>query len=322
MQVSVPEPPLLTKPERRNNLLVAMLMVLEALLFLPISSAAAPATKGVPEIKRVATFQSQGGQKLLHNPLALALDPKNGDLIVSSFGSGEIVILDGNGSLINRLGAGADLVSPYGVAVDEKGRIYVSEIQTGMVKVLSPGGIMADRIDLSLAVGRPVAPGRITLDQEGRLYVADLKAHEILLFTGQGDYLGSVGGFAYLQKAGLWKDLVIGLSAHGQAVHLYADGGGLVRIFGEHGGDSASSFSFPTGFAVDAKGRLWIADAFQHRLKVFSLEGQHLFNFGRLEQEAGGFFFPVDICFGSNGRLYVLEKGADRIQIFQVSDLQ
>jgi DNA-binding beta-propeller fold protein YncE len=311
----------MTDRKRQNRFLIPALMLLGVLFFSPIASAAEAQAKVAPEIRRVATFQRHGGEKLLHNPLALTRDPKNGDLIITSFGSGEIVILDENGSLMNKAGAGAGLVAPYGVAVDRKGQIYVSEIQTGIVKVLSPGGLLADRIDLSLAVGRPVAPGRITFDQDGLLYIADLRANEILLFNGQGDFLRALGKFAYLQKAGALAGKVIGLSAHGSAVHLYDQEGGLLLAFGEHGGESASNFSFPTGFAVDAKGRLWIADAFQHRLKIFSLEGMHLFNFGRLEQDAGGFFFPVDLCFGDKGQLYVLEKGAERVQIFQVSDL-
>jgi len=292
------------KGKKCGAAILGLLLFAFALLPCRHSRAAEPWATAAPEIRRVATFASTGGEKLLHNPLALARDAKNGDLAITSFGSGEVVILDAKGTLLNKAG-----------------RIYLSEIQTGMVKVLSPGGVLTDRIDLSLAVGRPVAPGRITIGREGRLYVADLRANEILVFDHRGDFLQTLGGFAYLQKAGTLDDRIIGLSAYGKAVHLFDHEGGLLLTFGEHGDESERNVSFPTGFAVDAKGRLWIADAFQHRLKIFSLEGVHLFNFGRMEQETGGFFFPVDLCFGDKGMLYVLEKGAERIQIFEVSDL-
>lgn len=274
-----------------------------------------------PEIKREATFVSHGGEKLFRNPLAFAIDAKTGDLIVTSFGSDEIVILDKNGFLIKRVGPQSGLVSPYGVAIDDRGRIYVSEIQTGMLKILSPGGILEDKIDLSMALGRTVSPGRITLDKEGLIYVADLKDNEILIFNSRGDFVSSVGSLEYIQKAGLVNGKILGLSAYGKAVSLFTREGVLLSSFGEHGDQFERNFSFPAGFAVDAKGRLWIVDSFQHQLKVFSLEGKHLFNFGRMQEETGGFFFPVDLSFGDNGRLFVLEKGAERIQIFQVGDL-
>lgn len=286
------------------------------------AAAMRPHAASGPEIKRIATFQSAGGEKLLHSPLALARDAKSGDLIITSFGSGEVVILDAKGFLLNRAGREVGLIAPYGVAIDKTGRIFLSEVQTGILKILSPGGILLDKIDLSLAAGKQVAPGRISIGRDGHLYVADLRANEILIFNSRGDFLRALGGFAYLQKAAAIGDRIIGLSAHGKAVHLFDQEGKLLLTFGEHGEEAERTFSFPTGFAVDAKGRLWIADAFQHRLKIFSMEGNHLFNFGRMEEETGGFFFPVDLCFGEEGKLFVLEKGAERIQIFQVSDLK
>ena len=287
------------------------------------ATATAEVIYAAPKITRLATFQNVGGEKLLYSPLALARDVKNGDLFITSFGSGELIILDAKGFLVNKAGREVGLTAPYGVALDETGRIYLSEVQTGLLKVLSPGGALMDRIDLSLVVGRPVSPGRITIGQDGRLYIADLRAHEILVFNLQGDFLQALGGFAYLQKAAVVNDKIIGLSAYGRAVHIFDQTGVPLLAFGDHGeaSERSSIFSFPTGFAVDAKGRLWIADAFQHRLRVFSLDGRHLFNYGRLEIDTGGFFFPVDLCFGEKGMLYVLEKGAERIQIFQVSDL-
>jgi DNA-binding beta-propeller fold protein YncE len=275
-----------------------------------------------PDIIRLTVFRGQGGDKLLHTPLAIARDAKTGDLIASSFRTNEVVILDKQGFLIKKLGRSAGLVSPYGVAVDELGRIYVSEIQTGMVKILSPGGRLEDEIDLSKAMGRVVAPGRITLDRDGTLYVADLKDNVILVFNGRGDFVHSIAGFDYLQKAGLVNGHIIGLSAYGKTVQIFTKTGKMLSTFGGHGVISEQNFSFPSGFAVDSKGRLWITDAFQHRLRIFSLAGEHLFDFGKMQEKDGGFFFPVDLCFGRMGKLYVLEKGGERIQVFQVSDLK
>lgn len=276
----------------------------------------------VPQIKRISTIQHFGGEKLFRSPLAIDRDNKNGDLIITSFEAGEVVILDRSGALIKRLGQNSGITSPYGVAIDDKGQIYISEIQTGLLKVFSPAGILADKINLSEVMGRPVSPGRITIGNNGNIIIADLKENEIIILNTKGDLVRSIGAFKYLQKAGSVNGDIIGLSAYGKAVSFFNSEGNVLNSFGEHVGESAKSFSFPTGFAVDSKERLWITDAFQHRLKVFSLDGRLLFNYGRIEEKAGGFFFPVDICFGENGEFFVLEKGADRIQIFQVEDLK
>ena len=286
------------------------------------TAATAPAPASIPEITRVAVFQNQGGERLLHDPLALARDEKNGDLLVTSFETGEVVFLDRRGGLIKKMGAESGLASPYGIALDSAGRIYVSEIKTGLLKILDAAGQVSDVIDLGEVTGKSVAPGRITIGKDGLIYLADLNNNEILILNGKGALVGKVGDFAYLQKAGLTGDRIIGLSGQGKAVKLVKKDGSNPVTFGDHGDEGERNVSFPTGFAIDSKGRLWIADAFQHRIKVFTLDGKFLFNYGRMEEQKGGFFFPVDLCFGDNGELFVLEKGASRIQLFHVGDLK
>lgn len=289
-----------------------------------VNKPAAPAGVLPPSITRVAVFQKrEGGEQVLKSPLALARDEKNGDLIVTSFETREVVILDKSGALVKRLGLDAGLTSPYGVAIDARGRIYVSEVGSGLLKILSPGGVLLEEFDLSRIMGKTITPGRITLDKQGLIYVADLNHREILIINGRGGFVRSLGEFAYLQKAAALADgRIVGLSAQGKAVTVFAGEGKLLHSFGEHGVSSDRNVSFPTGFAVDVRGRIWIADAFQHRLKIFSLTGEFLFNYGQMEEKSGGFFFPVDLCFAEGGKLFVLEKGADRIQVFEVGDLK
>lgn len=275
-----------------------------------------------PEIRKIATFQDQGSERLFRSPLSIAIDESNGDLIVTSFEAAEVVIIDKSGNLIKRLGAQAGITSPYGVSIDEKGRIYVTEVHTGLLKVFSPGGILVDKIDLSDVMKRTVSPGRITIDKEGLIYISDLVVNEILILNDKGDFVRSVGNFDSIQKAGNAEGNILGISSMGNAVKVFDNEGVLLHSFGNHGDESQTNFSFPAGFDVDSKGRLWIADAFQHRLKVFTLEGKFLFNFGYMTEKKWMFFFPVDLCFGKKGELFVVEKGANRIQVFQVSDLK
>jgi sugar lactone lactonase YvrE len=277
-----------------------------------------------PEVRRTAVIEGRSGERFLRGPLAIARDAKTGELVVSSFESGEVVILDPSGAVVARIGGDAGLVTPYGVAFDAAGRIYVSEVRTGRVKVLGSGGAAVDELDLSEIAGRPVSPGRITFGEDGHLYVADLSGNELLVLSANGDLLRGIGPFPYLQKGGLARaGRLMGLSGRGSAVTVFDAAGAKVRSFGEHGEAYERTVSFPTGFAVDAKDRIWIVDAFQHRIKVFSLGGKFLFNVGAPEGTGSpiSFFFPVDLCFGAPGELIVLEKGSERIQTFLVADL-
>ena len=270
------------------------------LLVLPLFAIPVAGGKpGVPIVRRLEVFGQTGGSPVLKSPLALVRDDRSGDLLATSFETGRVVIFNRAGAVLKTLGPEAGLATPYGIALTADGKILVSEISTGMLKVLSPAGTLLDAIDLSLLRGSKVAPGRVTVGSDGSIAVVDLLNREILLLGSGGELLKTFGPLEYPQKAVVSKTgRILAVSSRGSAV----------RVF---------------GLDVDRKGRIWIADAFQHRLKVFSGEGKFLFNFGRLEEkEKGGFFFPVDLRFGPDGLLFVLEKGAGRIQVFQVEDLK
>jgi len=295
------------------------------LLVLPLFAIPAVGGKpGVPIVRRLEVFGQTGGSPVLKSPLALVRDDRSGDLLATSFETGRVVIFNRAGAVLKTLGSEAGLATPYGIALTADGKILVSEISTGMLKVLSPAGTLLDAIDLSLLRGSKVAPGRVTVGSDGSIAVVDLLNREILLLGSGGELLKTFGPLEYPQKAVVSKTgRILAVSSRGSAVRVFDRSGNKVAEFGGHGDVSPMNVSFPTGLDVDRKGRIWIADAFQHRLKVFSGEGKFLFNFGRLEEkEKGGFFFPVDLRFGPDGLLFVLEKGAGRIQVFQVEDLK
>lgn len=289
------------------------------------ASAPVSAQAKAPALVLVDVIGGRAGEKLLSSPVALALDEKNGDLLVASFESGEVVVLDKSGAVVKRMGVESGIAAPSGVAVDAGGNIVVAELNSGELKIFSSVGSLVDRIDLSALVRRKVAPGRIMIGRDGVLYIADLQQDEVLVLSAKGELLRTLKGGDLLQKGGPAGDgRLVSVSAGGTAVQFFTADGARLASFGRHGDDSERSFSFPSGFAVDGRGRIWIADAFRHRLTVWSREGNFLFTFGGPEQKPGdgGLFFPVDLCFGPGGTLYLLEKGASRLQVYQVSDLK
>lgn len=73
----------------------------------------------------------------------------------------------------------------------------------------------------------------------------------------------------------------------------------------------------PTGISVDRSGRVVVADTHEHRIAIFSPEGELVETHGRMGRGPGEFIYPTDVACGPDGRWYVSEYGGnDRVQIF------
>ena len=73
----------------------------------------------------------------------------------------------------------------------------------------------------------------------------------------------------------------------------------------------------PTGLNVAPNGNVLVADTHEHRVTIFSPDGELLATHGALGEEAGQFIYPTDVVAGPNGTWFVSEYGGnDRIQIF------
>jgi sugar lactone lactonase YvrE len=69
------------------------------------------------------------------------------------------------------------------------------------------------------------------------------------------------------------------------------------------------------GVAADAIGRLWITDAQNHAVHLYSAEGEFLQSFGSRGAGPGQFQSPHGIAVSPEGRIYVADSGNQRIQI-------
>ncbi len=73
----------------------------------------------------------------------------------------------------------------------------------------------------------------------------------------------------------------------------------------------------PTGISIAPDGRVVVADTHEHRIVIFSAEGELLETHGRMGREPGEFIYPTDVVAGPEGRWFVSEYGGnDRVQVF------
>ena len=198
----------------------------------------------------------------LNEPVALALDGRralyiadqsNNRIRAIDLASGEMTTAVGTGeSGYNGDGApGADtaLAGPSGLAVDQEGNVYVADTfssrirkwdrQTGVIDAVvggtGPFQLRPGENESSPNLSRPYA---IALHPDGRLFMTDNDNHVIRVWN-----------------------------LRTQAMSLFA-GNGEAGCAGDGGNPVQGSLNYPFGVALDFRGHVYIADTFNHRIRV------------------------------------------------------
>lgn len=142
----------------------------------------------------------------------------------------------------------------------------------------------------------------------GRIFVFDLKNSK-LSFIGSSSF-GSVAmpiGIAADSAGNIYVSDVIQ-----KAVFVFNPKGEMILSFG--GKDEMEN---PAGIAVDnIRKRLYMVDSKAHKVKVYSLDGKYLFEFGKRGTEDGEFNFPTNIAIDKEGKIYVVDTINTRVEVF------
>jgi len=219
--------------------------------------------------------------------------------------------------------ADAPLVLPIGLAVDEKGNIYVSDGGLKKICVFSPKGEYLRSIGDGGQIERPTS---IAIDLSRRhLYVVDTPAHVIKVFNlDNGSFIRAIGkrgrekgelnfpGYVFIGPNG---NVHVNDALNGR-IQIFEPDGKFVGTFGRFG-DVTGTFATPKGIAVDSDGNIYVADAGFDNIQVFSSQGSLLLYFGRPGQAVGEFWTPSGLYIDSKDRLYVADAYNRRVQIFQ-----
>ena len=81
-------------------------------------------------------------------------------------------------------------------------------------------------------------------------------------------------------------------------------------------GSSVGMFKIPWGVAVNVRDEIAVTDGSNHRVQIFSSDGNYLRTFGRHGNKNGEFMLPRGIAFHKNGNIFVVDSGNSKIQIF------
>jgi DNA-binding beta-propeller fold protein YncE len=97
---------------------------------------------------------------------------------------------------------------------------------------------------------------------------------------------------------------------------LLFDLNGRERFRIGHNGSKAGQFNFPTDLFIDKTGKLYVTDALNARIQVFSADNKFVRAFGEEGDGEGEFSKPKGVAVDSDGNIYVCDSLRDSVQIF------
>lgn len=214
------------------------------------------------------------------------------------------------------------LNKPFAVAIDEEGRLLVTDSGTAAVirfdlderqmDVLGTKG----NVRLALPLGLDIGP-------DGTIYVADAELHAVAAFGPEGDLRGLFGHRGELQNptdAAVAPDgerlFVTDSKAHQILVFGLQDGA-LLDTLGRPG-EGEGEFAFPTSLAFGPEGDLYVVDQINSRVQVLDAEGEYLDQFGALGVGFGNFVRPKDVAVDEVGFIYVTDNAFNNVQLFDI----
>ena len=154
---------------------------------------------------------------------------------------------------------------------------------------------------------------------ENKIYVADTAMGVVFVFhpeTKKVTFLGDQPSGKLGQPIGIALDgdaNVYVTDSKLQRVFGYDKTGKLIFSLGEK-----NEFIRPTGIAINKNAQMmYVVDTKGHNIKVYSLDGTALFEFGKRGKGEGEFNFPTNIAVDErNGNIVVVDTQNFRVQIF------
>ena len=254
----------------------------------------------------------------------------------------------------NGTGSAAQFSSPYGLAVDGSGNIYVADSANHLIRKITPGGAVtlfagtagsSGSTDAIGSAARFNFPFGVAVDGPGNVYVADYFNFTIRKITAAGvvttlaGAAGSSGSTDATGSAARFKNpdgIAVDESGNvyvadynNHTIRKITAAGVVTTLAGTAGSNgtidgtgSAARFSYPSGVAADGSGNVYVTDYLDQSIRkitstgvVTSIAGS-MGNVGSTDGNGGAalFKFPVRVAVDGTGGVYVSDNANDTIR--------
>ncbi len=227
-------------------------------------------------------------------------------------------LLDGIGELLFGAKPMGVLVSPYAVAVDPTGVLYVADSAGAAVHAFNlrtRDYRQFSSLGKEAGLQKPVALTTLT----DRVYVVDSVRHEVCVFKKTGEFVFAFGRDQLERPAGIAcrrpEGTIYVADAGNHALYVFSHEGQFIRKIGTRGID-AGQFNFPTHLHIDEAGQLYVSDTLNYRVQVLGPDDRFVKVFGDQGDRPGNFAHPCGVATDHAGNIYVIDRQFENVQIF------
>jgi len=209
-------------------------------------------------------FPGKNEETTLYRQPTSILANNDGTVWVVAYGSNEIVKIDVNGQVPERIrGPLNGFDRPYDLARGLDGRMYVSEYRSGRVSILNSNGVWQAYVgSKGLGDGQFVGPQHLTIDEDGYLYVVDYGNSRISKFDPDGVFILSFG-----KKSAVFPGLLspTGIAAYNGKIYIAENSAKVIYMFDPNGNYlgrlAAHGLKGPESLRFLSDGTMLVADA-------------------------------------------------------------
>ena len=158
-------------------------------------------------------------------------------------------------------------------------------------------------------------PHGLSVDGEDNVWITDVALQQVYKFSSEGRLLLTIGerGVAGSDGSHFDRPTKVAVAADGSfyvsdgyrnsRVACFARDGRFLRQWGSKG-TAPGQFDLPHGIALDARGRVYVADRSNARVQIFDGDGRYL-----AEWKGTAFGRPFDVAVGADGMIVIADGG-------------
>jgi len=282
------------------------------------------ATEGAITFRYAGMLQLDVGAAGQARPVALSIDPANGDVCVTDEQGVRLHVVDDHGITLFTSSVVAGLSTPADACLERDGGIVLVDRDAGGARTLRKLDLRGEPVHFDVETPTPLwRPDHLIVTADGH-YVSLDKTSGTL--TKHDASTGRVLWHRLLEGVGEQSEL--GRPAEAPDGSLYIPGGELHLVLvrtadgmdaGSFGraGTAPGRLAFPVGVAFGPAGEVLVLDRMRHTVLVYDSDHEFVSEFGSFGGAPGQFYHPLAIA-ATPERVLVAQGYGGRVQAFGI----